>query len=154
MKGSSLKNAAIAKRASFHLGAAPSLSHFLSFLFLLSPAAFNNWRHIVEPHQKPYRNFTGRCIKVFLSVHCDLLGCAPQWVSAPLRMRQLNIVLFCWAFKKCLCECGFMCVWAALRYCAPLLANRLLFLMGCDISHCGVCFRESIVIRPICRPTA
>lgn len=31
-----------------------------------------------------------------------------------------------------------------------LLADSLLFLMGCGVSHCGVCFRMSIVIGPIC----
>lgn len=65
MKGSSPQNAATAKRASFHLSAAPSLSRLLSLLFLLSPAACNSWRHTVEPHQEPYREFTRRCMRVF-----------------------------------------------------------------------------------------
>lgn len=89
----------------------------LSFHFLLPLAAFNSSRHTVELHQKPYRKFPGRCEKTFLSVHYDLLGCAAQWVSALFRMRQLHIALFCWALKKCLCDCGFMCIRAALHYC-------------------------------------
>lgn len=121
----------------------------LSFLFLLPPAAFNSSRHTVELHQKPYRTFPGRCIKTFLSVHCDLLGCLPQWVSVLFRMRQLHVALFCWALKKCLCDCGFMCVCAALHYCR-FWPTTCCFVWDVAFSHCGVCFSMSIVIRPIC----
>lgn len=108
------KNAATAKRAAFHLSAAPSLSCFClsssPFLPLsLTPGDVQYGR--IRSH---IENSLGGVSRFFLSVH--LLGCAPQWVSVLLRMRQLHVVLFCWAFRKCLCEYELMCVWAALHY--------------------------------------
>lgn len=46
MKGSSLKSAAAAKKASFHLSAAPSLSHFLSSLRFSS----SRWLKLLETY--------------------------------------------------------------------------------------------------------
>lgn len=87
----------------------------------------------------------------FLSVHCDLPGCAAQWVSALLRTRQLHVAPFRWAFKKCLWGCGFLCVSEPLC----IIVRRswptaCCFLWDVALSQRGVCFRVSIVIPPIC----
>lgn len=52
------------KRASSHVSAAPSLSHFCLFPFP-PPLHLPPGRRTVEPYQRPYRNFTGRCMKTF-----------------------------------------------------------------------------------------
>lgn len=94
MKGSPLKNAATAKGASFHLSAAPSLSHFCL-------SCFSSLQMPLRPGDTQYSRAESHlklCIKT-----SDLLKRAPQRASALLRMRQLRVGLFCWAFKKCLC---------------------------------------------------
>lgn len=46
----------------------------------------------------------------------------------------LRNVSVCWSLS--------LCVWAALHYYAPLLADSLPLLMGCGISHCECLFQK------------
>lgn len=68
-------------------------------------------------------------------------------------MRQRHVELFCWAFKKCLCECWFyVSLSGSASLCTAFWPTACCFLWDMAFSYCGVCFRKSIVIRPVRHP--
>ena len=130
----------------------PSLSHFCLFPFL--PPHFPPGRCTVEPYQRPYRKFTGRCIKIFLCQWIVISRDAPH-NGCQRCLEGDSCVSRCFAeLSRSVCEgVGFfLCVSEPLC----IIVRRswptaCCFLWDVALSQRGVCFRVSVVIRPICR---
>lgn len=153
MKGSSLKSAATTQKKELHF--ISEQHHHSPTACLssscLSPAGDIQWSHIRSrtdnSQEGVWRFFFCQCIVISRdALHNGCQRCL-EWDSC-------TSCCFAELLRNVSASVG-LCASEPLRIIVHrFLADSLLFLMGCGISHCGVCFRKSIVIRPICRPAA
>lgn len=134
------------KRASFHLSSAPSLCRIS-----LSSSSFFPPSSSLTPadvQSQAVQRIRGKVSSVFFlfSVLCDLPGRAPQWVSAPLRVRRVVLLSFqemfarVWVFNVRLSRSALLC--------GCFWPTACCFLWDVAFSTGGICFGMSSVILP------